>query len=129
MKLLVDTHILIWLLTEPERIPSKARAALEDSANEVYVSAAVTWEIGIKHALGKMPMPMAPASYLPSRIAHYGFERLPISIEHTLVAAALPRLHDDPFDRMLVAQAHTEPMTLISVDASVIRYPVDVLST
>lgn len=128
MKLLLDTHAMIWAFSEPERLPPKARAAIEDSRNDVWVSSAATWEIAIKHALGRMPLPTSPEVYLPARIAHYGFRELPISVAHTLAVAALPNHHRDPFDRMFVAQAQVEGLTLVSVDPEIAKYRVHLLA-
>jgi PIN domain nuclease of toxin-antitoxin system len=129
VQLLLDTYTFIWALAEPHRLPEHARAAIEDSANDVFISAAVTWEIAIKHALGKLPLPMPPAVYVPSRIKHFGFKELPISVGHTLALSVLPLHHADPFDRILVAQAQSEQMTLVSVDPAVRAYAVSVLHT
>jgi PIN domain nuclease of toxin-antitoxin system len=127
MKLLLDTHAMIWAFAEPERLPPKARAAIEDTRNDVWVSSATTWEVTIKYGLGRMPLPTPPAVYLPARIAHYGFRELPISIAHTLAVAGLPNHHNDPFDRMLVAQAQVEGLTLVSVDPQIAKYRVHLL--
>ncbi len=128
MKLLLDTHAMIWAFAEPEKLPPKARAAVEDTRNDVWVSSATTWEVTIKHALGRMPLPTSPAVYLAARIAHYGFKELPISVAHTLAVAGLPNHHRDPFDRMLVAQAQVEGLTLVSVDPQIAKYRVHLLA-
>lgn len=128
VRLLLDTHIFIWALGEPHKLPSVARSAIENSANEVFVSAAVAWEISIKHALGKLPLPMAPASYVPSRLLQLRFKELSITFAHTLALSGLPTHHADPFDRILIAQAQIEGLTLVSVDSEIAKYPVPMLA-
>lgn len=129
MRLLLDTHAMIWAFAQPHRLPPKARAAIEDSRNEVWVSSASTWEVTIKYALGKMPLPNSPDVYLTARLAHYGFKHLAISIAHTLALTGLPKHHADPFDRILIAQAQVEGLTLVSVDPHIARYPVRILAS
>jgi PIN domain nuclease of toxin-antitoxin system len=128
MKLLLDTHAMIWAFAEPNKLQPKARAAIEDTRNEVWVSSATTWEITIKHALGKMPLPTSPEVYLPARIAHYGFKELSISVAHTLALARLPTHHSDPFDRILIAQAQVEGLTLVSSNPQIAKYRVHLLA-
>lgn len=129
MNLLLDTHAMLWALAEPHRLPQNARAAIEDTRNDVWISSAATWEITIKHALGKIALPTAPEIYLPARIAHYGFRELAITVAHTVALAALPDHHNDPFDRIMIAQAQVEGLTLVSLDAHVTQYRVRLLST
>lgn len=124
MRLLLDTHILIWWLSDDPALPALARAAIGDSAAEVFVSAATAWEISIKHALGRLDFPVAD---MASLLDEAGFTPLGIYIEHAVVAGALPPHHTDPFDRMLVAQAQHEGLTLVTEDATIRRYAVAVL--
>ena len=119
---------MMWAFAEPQKLPPKARAAIEDTSNEIWVSSAATWEVTIKHALGKLTLPTSPQVYLPSRIAHYGFKELSISVAHTVALAALPNHHTDPFDRILVAQAQVEAFTLVSADRQIAKYAVHVLA-
>lgn len=128
MRLLLDTHAFIWALGEPHKLPSRARAEIENSANDVFVSAAVSWEISLKYALGTLSLPTSPAIYIPSRLKHFGFKELPITVGHTLALSGLPAYHADPFDRILIAQAQIEGLTLVSVDVEIGKYPVSVLS-
>ncbi len=129
MKLLLDTHIFLWYITADPKLPANYLAAIRDPANDVYLSAASVWEAAIKHGLGKLPLPDPPADYLPrQRIAH-GIAPLPIDEGAISHLAGLPPLHRDPFDRMLVAQALQHGMTLATVDAAVVAYPVPVLPT
>ena len=120
LRLLLDTHTLVWAIDGI--LSSNARAALEE-ADAVAVSAATIWEIEIKRALGKMKAP----DRVVELVDESGFERLPITFEHAREAGRLPLLHGDPFDRLLVAQARAEGMTLASADAELQRYDVAVL--
>ncbi|MFY8105902.1 MAG: type II toxin-antitoxin system VapC family toxin [Elstera sp.] len=124
MRLLLDTHILIWWLRDDPALPALARAAIGDPAAEVFVSAATAWEISIKHALGRLDFPVAD---MASLLDEAGFTPLGIEIEHAVLAGALPPHHSDPFDRMLVAQAQHEGLTLVSEDTKILRYAVAVL--
>ena len=124
MRLLIDTHILLWSLLSPDRIPAPARAAIADPANDVLVSVASIWEIAIKHALGRLHLPIGR---LEALITELGFTLLPIALPHALAAGALPRHQADPFDRMLIAQARHEGLTLVTVDAAFRHYELPLL--
>ncbi len=129
MRLLLDTHIFLWYISADPQLPVAFRDAIRDPANEVYLSAASVWEAVIKHALGKLPLPEAPAEYLPrQREAH---RIATLSIEEAALAhlAGLPPLHRDPFDRILIAQALQHGLTLVTVDDAVRAYPVPQLPT
>ena len=129
MRLLLDTHLLLWAAARSERLPREARELLEDGANEVYYSAASIWEIAIKFPLGKLHLTEPPETYVPSRIRLSGLEPLPVTHEHALAVASLPRFpdHRDPFDRLLVATARVERMTLVSADPVFRRYDVELM--
>ena len=120
MKLLLDTHVLLWWDRNDSRLPATFRDAIGLPENEVFVSAASAWEIAIKRASGKLE---AGASTAETTRRH-GFIPLSVTIEHTEWAGSLPQLHRDPFDRLLVAQAQLEGMTLVSVDEQILRYQV-----
>lgn len=124
MSLLLDTHILIWCLSEPRRLSEVARRAIVDPGTRVFVSAASVWEISIKQNLGKLD---APAD-LEDQMELQRFEPLNITIAHAKAAGALPRHHDDPFDRMLVAQALAEGLTIITRDPRIAPYGVSMLT-
>lgn len=128
MRLLLDTHAFLWSASEPERLSKAARAAIEDSRNDVFVSAAVALEISIKHALGKLSLPGEPAVYVPARIASLGFKPLAITVEHALAVRALPNHHSDPFDRMMIAQSQVEGLTFVANDDAAQKYAVHTLS-
>ena len=120
MRLLLDSHALLWWLSEDAGLAAEADAVVRDPQSLVVVSAATVWEIGIKQALGKL----RPPERLLERISAERFTPLAISPEHAVEAAALPRHHDDPFDRMLVAQARLEGLTLVTRDARISAYDV-----
>lgn len=119
-RLLLDTHVLLWWLADDANLGDQARKSISDARNQVYVSAASTWEISIKKALGKLDVP----SDMSSLVEEEGFLPLPISPYHGDQAGQLPDLHKDPFDRMLVAQAQAEGLILVTHDEAVAQYPV-----
>jgi PIN domain nuclease of toxin-antitoxin system len=116
--LLLDTHVLLWAAGEPERLSDGTRDLLVDSGTTLFFSAASVWEIAIKNALGRRDFRVDPRRLL---VAH-GYSELAVSAEHAVAAGALPPLHKDPFDRMLVAQAKTEGVVLLTADARVADY-------
>jgi PIN domain nuclease of toxin-antitoxin system len=124
LRLLLDTHALIWALEAPRRIPAWLRAAVEDPGNEVFASAASAWEIAIKQSLGKLPLPRA--DFLET-LHRSGLVELPITARHAEGTRSLPLLHRDPFDRMLVAQAQIEGLAVVSRDPAIRQYQVTVL--
>jgi PIN domain nuclease of toxin-antitoxin system len=126
VRLLLDTHVFLWLLTEPERI-GEHLPLVEDRRNELLVSAACSWEIAIKHGLGRLPLPEPPQRYVPDRLRAIGAHALPIEHTHALAVAALEPLHRDPFDRLLVAQAGLLDVPIMTADAIIARYPVRTL--
>lgn len=123
MNLLLDAHALLWWLADAPELSAEARDAIADGSNEVTVSAATAWELSIKRAAGKLHAP----EDLAGAIASSTFRELPITIEHALAAGALPRHHADPFDRMLVAQAQAEGLTVVTRDTDFDAYDVPVL--
>lgn len=127
MKILLDTHVWLWLQAEPDRLSDDALGHLGDTTNDLYLSAASGWEIAIKHALGKLPLPEPPERYVPSRLETSGVGALPVELRHALHVSGLPTHHQDPFDRLLVAQAQLEGMHLMTVDPRMERYDVDLL--
>jgi len=124
MKLLLDTHVVLWWLDDPLLLSPTAREAIAEPTNEVLVSAAICWEIAIKRGLGKLT---APAD-LRRAVQSCGFAELSITPAHALATEALPMHHRDPFDRMLVAQALAEGATLVSRDPLVAAYGVPTLT-
>lgn len=128
MRLLLDTHIAIWAVTDDERLSARARALIDDEANTIFVSVASIWEISIKHSLARRPrrIPVSGSEALDLFVGS-GFEVLSISSQHTTAVEGLPPLHGDPFDRMIVAQALAEPLVLITADALVAAYGAQIL--
>jgi PIN domain nuclease of toxin-antitoxin system len=118
---LLDTHVALWALVGDRRLSARARALIEDPDNQVMVSAVSVWEIAIKHALARADMPVSGTEAL-AWFRRAGYDLLPISPEHAAGVERLPDHHRDPFDRLLVAQAQTEPLRLMSRDPLVIRY-------
>ena len=126
-RILLDTHVWLWFNGEPERLSDQARRAFVDPENDLFLSAASTWEIAIKHAAGRLELPAPPAQFIPTRLADNNVRPLAIQHSHTLAAAELPLHHRDPFDRMLVAQARQEGLTLATGDPRLQGYDVPIL--
>ncbi|MCU7725332.1 type II toxin-antitoxin system VapC family toxin [Actinoplanes sp. KI2] len=123
MSLLLDTHVVLWWLTDDPTLAAEIKERL-DHEPDVYVSPATIWEVAIKQSIGKLDKP----ADLPERIRDSGFRHLNITAEHGIVAGRLPLIHRDPFDRMLVAQAQVEHLTLVTRDAEIPKYDVETLA-
>jgi PIN domain nuclease of toxin-antitoxin system len=123
LRLLLDTQVLLWVLTRPGRLSAAATDAIEAGENRILVSIASPWEISIKAALGNL----TPPDDLEFQLNEKRFELLPIALRHTEAVASLPHHHGDPFDRMLIAQAQVDGLTLVSSDREIRRYPVALL--
>lgn len=121
MKLLLDTHIILWAAGQPEKLSESARALLTAPENALFFSVASIWEIVIKRGLGREDFKVDPRRLRKMLVAH-GYTELPVDAEHVLTVESLPLLHKDPFDRLLLAQARYEGMLLITVDSSVSQY-------
>lgn len=126
MRLLLDTHALLWWIAGDERLSSRAAALIADGANEVLVSAASAWEVVVKSAIGRVEVPSPVDRFFTAQLQANAFVPLPIHMRHALGLSALPDVHRDPFDRILVAQAIAEELTLVSRDRVLRRYPVAV---
>lgn len=124
--LLLDTHVLLWVFEGEERLSTKVRKALKDPGSRIFVSAASLWELAIKSRLGKLELPRGLDGMIQD-LAAAGIHELPVSWGHTLAVNSLPLHHRDPFDRLLVAQAQSEGMTLVSADKAFGRYQVSLL--
>ncbi|MBM4207757.1 MAG: type II toxin-antitoxin system VapC family toxin [Gammaproteobacteria bacterium] len=122
MKLLLDTHLLLWVAGSPEKLSSKALKLIDNPGNELYFSAASFWEIAIKCKLDR-PDFQVNASVLRRGLLDNGYIELPVVSEHTIFLDNLPLLHKDPFDRLLVAQAISEGFTLLTTDGLIVQYP------
>lgn len=124
MKLLLDTHTFLWCISDDPALSQTVRDEFEEASNDVFVSAASFWEISIKFALGKLPLPDAPDRYLPAQRTAAGIDLLPIDEPEVCQVHNLPPHHRDPFDRLLVAQANCYGLVLATDDPLVKRYPV-----
>ena len=127
MRILLDTQCWLWMAASPERLSERARGLVQSTANELLFSAASAWEIAIKHALGKLQLPEPPPRYVPSRADRLRTSPLAIDQGHALRVALLPPHHRDPFDRLLVAQAQSEDMPILTADPVFGRYDVEVI--
>lgn len=127
MRLLVDTHLLIWALTAPARLPPVLRERMENPETVLFASVVSIWEVAIKFALERADFRLDAATFRHG-LALDGFAELAVTGEHALKVAALPRLHGDPFDRLLIAQALAEGLTLATSDRALARYPVPLFS-
>jgi PIN domain nuclease of toxin-antitoxin system len=122
MKFLLDTHLLLWTAGDPKRLSAKARKLINEPTSELFFSAASLWEIAIKSGLGRDDFKV-DARLLRRGLLDNGYSELPIGSEHAVAIDSLPPIHKDPFDRMLVAQAMVEGITLLTSDAVVTQYP------
>jgi PIN domain nuclease of toxin-antitoxin system len=127
MKLLLDTHALLWWLFDDPLLSRDARRAIAQSDNEVFLSSASAWEIATKHRLGKLPEAGTVVKRLPALLKKARIEPLPVSVDHALLAGGLPGPHKDPFDRMLIAQARIERMPVVTTDRVFVKYRVKVI--
>ena len=127
MKLLLDTHILLWAAGVPERLPQSARSLLRAPENSLFFSAASIWEIVIKLGLGREDFEVDPYRLRKMLVVH-GYTELPVTAEHALTVVTIPTLHKDPFDRLLVAQARAEGMVLVTADSAVAQYQESVIA-
>ena len=122
MKLLLDTHLLLWAAGEPRRLSKRARTLIDNPDNELLFSAASLWEVAIKRGLGREDFKV-DARLLRRGLLDNGYSELPIISDHVVATESLPPIHKDPFDRVLVAQATIEGVTLLTIDSLVAQYP------
>jgi PIN domain nuclease of toxin-antitoxin system len=127
MRLLLDTHTVLWWLEGSARLGKTARIAIGRDDALVWISAASAWEIAIKIALGRLSMREPPEECLPREFERSGFQPLAITVDHALAVRALPNHHPDPFDRLLIAQANLEALTIVTADAAFQKYRVSTL--
>ena len=125
MKLLLDTQLLLWAAGQPKRLPREARALIEAKDNALFFSAANLWEIVIKSQLGRDDFKV-DARVMRRALLDHGYSELPIASEHVVALESLPAIHKDPFDRILIAQAAVEGITLLTGDETLARYPAPV---
>jgi len=127
MRILLDTHAFLWWNMEDPQLSSHARKIIANGENEIFLSAASVWEIAIKAARGKLVLPEPPAQYITHRVALHRFQPLHIQAGHAAQTYDLPRHHDDPFDRLLIAQSQIEAMPLLSADSEIQKYEIEVI--
>jgi PIN domain nuclease of toxin-antitoxin system len=125
---LIDTHVWLWMQSEPDRLRDETREIVEDARNNILLSAVSAWEIAIKYRLGKLQLPEAPTSYVPDRMRRSGTSPLPVDHAQVLRTAELPDHHRDPFDRVLVAQAQLLGLTIVTADDQLSAYDVAVVA-
>ena len=124
MRILLDTQCWLWMVAASNRLDQATRELLLDEGNDLLLSAASSWEISIKYALGKLPLPSPPDEYVPSRMIATGVRGLPVEHRHALWVSRLPPHHRDPFDRLLVAQAQLDNLTLLTADSQLGSYEI-----
>lgn len=127
MKILLDTCTFLWIVGGGQNLPPRAAALYQSQDNEVFLSAASAWEIAIKHAAGKLPLPVAPQSLVADERERLGVASLAIDEESAMHVARLPDLHRDPFDRLLIAQALVHGLTILTPDPQISQYPARVV--
>jgi PIN domain nuclease of toxin-antitoxin system len=127
MKAILDTHAILWWVTNNPQLSQTARNIISDSSNTLYVSVASSWEIIIKARTGKLPLPEPPTQFIQSCLTVNRFVSLPIDLSHVLQVDSLPNHHKDPFDRILIAQAQVENISLITIDHLIVQYPVQTI--
>ena len=127
MRLLLDTHVWLWMISADERLGDDTRRILTDPQTETYLSVAAVWELAIKHAAGKLRYTGSPSVQVPLHIKRSGVGTLGITVEQALKAAALPMHHRDPFDRLMLAQAADQELTFATADAKLEAYGVPLL--
>ena len=127
MRILVDTQCFLWSYLDPSRLSDVASEILSAGQDELFFSAASSWEIAIKAGIGKLRLPEPPEEYVPPRIVRAGMTALDVTHTHALRVHGLPALHKDPFDRLLVAQAEAEGLTVLTADPQLGKYSVPVL--
>jgi PIN domain nuclease of toxin-antitoxin system len=127
MKLLLDTHIFLWYISNDHHLPKSLKDIIQDSVNEVYLSVVSLWESIVKYRLGKLPLPLSPEKYLPLQRERHDILSLSLDEAGIIHLTALPSLHRDPFDRMLICQAIEHDMTIVTMDAAITQYPIKIL--
>jgi PIN domain nuclease of toxin-antitoxin system len=128
LRVLLDTHVFLWAISDPERLSSRVQEVIKDARNEVLLSIASAWEIAVKSSLGKLDLPHPAMAFVQRQLASHRLGILPIQLSHLSALEKLPWHHRDPFDRMLVAQCLAESASLVTVDTQLRRYEVEVLS-
>jgi PIN domain nuclease of toxin-antitoxin system len=124
VKILLDTCTFLWITTDDPALSQRAQELFAAIENEIYLSVVSTWEIAVKHGIGKLPLPALPEQYIPAQRIKHGIDSLPLDEEASLYLGKLPTPHKDPFDRMLICQAIVHDMILLTPDPLITQYPV-----
>jgi PIN domain nuclease of toxin-antitoxin system len=128
-RILIDTHVFLWIFLEPSRFSRRGRRFVEDTdTSDFYLSDASAWEASIKCGIRKLKLPLAPDQFIPDRVRKADYSHLAIDLNHVLAVHSLPKLHRDPFDRLLVSQARLEDLTILTADPIFKRYKVKTLT-
>lgn len=124
MKILLDTHVFLWMISAPEKLSRTAKQLLKSEENEIYLSTVSGWEIAIKFQIGKLRLPDKPDVYIPQQMKENSLEILPIEMSHAVNIYNLPDIHKDPFDRLLISQGQIENLPILTDDEKIKEYPV-----
>ncbi|MCJ7784306.1 MAG: type II toxin-antitoxin system VapC family toxin [Desulfobacterales bacterium] len=127
MKVLLDTHTFLWWITDDPKLSLRVRGIISDGENEIFISAATGWEIAIKSQIGRLKLPDEPQRFILEQLKINGMKRLPIEMRHALHVSTLPAYHQDPFDRILIAQAQMEDLPVLSADPEIGKYEVTII--
>ncbi len=127
MRVLLDTHVFLWMISSPEKLSEYVKELVESEENEIFLSAVSGWEITIKSQINKLKLPDKPDIYLPQQIEKNFVTVLPIRMSHVLNIYNLPDIHKDPFDRLLISQSQLENLPLITNDTKILQYPVETI--
>jgi len=127
VKALLDTHTFLWWTTADPQLSRRAQEIIADGRNEIFLSAASVWEMVLKSLKGRLILPEPPTNYIAGRMSAYRFRALPVQISHAVQVYELPPFHQDPFDRLLVAQSQVESLPLITKDEEIGRYDVEII--
>jgi len=127
MRVLLDTHVFLWWIADDPQISRTAHDVIQNGSNDLFLSAASAWEMAIKAQIGRLKLPKRPGVFVPEQLARNAITHLPIQLGHALHVFTLPRHHRDPFDRMIIAQAQLEKLSILSSDSQFAKYAVDVV--
>jgi len=127
MKVLLDTHTFLWWITDDPKLSLRVRGIISDGENEIFISAATGWEIVIKSQIGRLKLPDEPRRFILEQLRINGMKSLPIEMRHALHISTLPTYHQDPFDRILIAQAQMEDLPVLSADPEIAKYQVTII--
>ena len=127
MRAILDTHVFLWWNMDSPQLSAAAREFITEGGNELFLSAACAWEIAIKCARGRLTLPEEPGVYVASRMAAQRIQPLPVQVSHALHVFSLPEIHQDPFDRLIIAQSQLENLPIVTADPTIAQYTVDVI--